>query len=92
MKSIIQNEKRCYLCGSTVNLESHHIFFGTALRPISDKHGLKVWLCAYHHRDQKNGAHGNREVDLYLKQKAQRAFEKKHGHEKFMEIIGRNYL
>lgn len=92
MKSIIQNEKRCYLCGSTVNLESHHIFFGAALRPISDKHGLKVWLCAYHHRDQKNGAHGNREVDLYLKQKAQKAFEKKYGHEKFMEIIKRNYL
>ena len=91
MKSIIQNEKRCYLCGSTVNLENHHIFF-SALRPISDKYGLKVWLCAYHHRDQKNGAHGNREVDLYLKQKAQQAFEKKHGHEKFMEIIKRNYL
>ena len=91
MKSIIQEEKRCYLCGSTVELESHHIFF-SALRPIADKHGLKVWLCAYHHRDQKHGAHGNREVDLFLKREAQKAFEKKYGHEKFMEIIKRNYL
>ena len=91
MKSIIQEEKRCYLCGSTVGLESHHIFF-SALRPIADKYGLKVWLCAYHHRDQKHGAHGNREVDLFLKREAQKAFEKKHGHEKFMEIIKRNYL
>ena len=92
MKSIIQTEKECYLCGSTQNLECHHIFFGNALRPISDKHGLKVWLCALHHRDQKHGAHGNREVDLQLKRDAQKAFEKKHGHERFMEVIGRNYL
>ena len=92
MKSIIQTEKECYLCDSTQNLECHHIFFGNALRPISDKHGLKVWLCALHHRDQKHGAHGNREVVLQLKRAAQKAFEKKHGHERFMEIIGRNYL
>ena len=92
MRSIIQTEKRCYLCGSTVGLEVHHVFFGRGMRAVSDKHGLKLFLCPYHHRDQKHGAHGNREVDLYLKREAQKVFEKKHGHDRFMEIIGRNYL
>lgn len=91
MKSIISEEKRCYLCGSTVGLEMHHIFF-SALRPASDKYGLKCWLCAFHHRDNKHGVHGNRELDLKLKRKAQEIFEAKYSHEKYMKIFGRNYL
>ena len=90
-KSIIQTEKRCYLCGSTV-VEDHHVFFGKGLRPVSERFGLKVFLCPYHHRDQKHGAHGSREVDLFLKREVQKAFEKQYGHKRFMEIIGRNYL
>jgi hypothetical protein len=53
---------------------------------------MKVWLCQFHHRDNKQGVHGNRELDLKLKRKAQEVFEAKHGHEKFMKIFGRNYL
>lgn len=92
MKSIICNKKECYLCGSTQNLECHHLMHGTGWRKLADKYGLKVWLCAYHHRDNKHGVHGNRELDLKLKRKAQEVFEAKHGHEKFMKIFGRNYL
>jgi len=92
MKSILSDEERCYLCGSTTNLETHHIFFGTALRPIADKHGFKVKLCLICHRDQKRGAHGNREMDLKLKRDCQKAYEKKHNREDWMKIIGRNYL
>ena len=62
MKSIIQKEKECYLCGSTLNLEKHHCIHGTAGRKLADKYGLTVWLCAYHHRDQKNGVHGNKDL------------------------------
>ena len=91
MKSIIQSEKRCYLCGSTY-VENHHCLHGTALRKLADKYGLTVWLCSYHHRDNKNGVHGNKQLDTWFKQLAQRTFEKKYSHEKFMEIFGRNYL
>ena len=91
MKSVIQKEKECFFCGSTQSLECHHIFF-SSLRPASDRCGMKVWLCQFHHRDQKNGVHGNRELDLKLKRKAQEVFEAKHGHEKFMQVFGRNYL
>lgn len=34
MKSILQKEKECYLCGDNRLLESHHIFFGTANRNL----------------------------------------------------------
>lgn len=92
MKSILSTEKRCYLCGSTVNIEDHHIYFGNGLRNKSERHGFKCFLCEFHHRDQRNGVHGNRQIDLRLKQDCQREFEKTHSHEEFMRIIKRNYL
>ena len=92
MKSIIQTEKECYICGSTLDLESHHILFGRGMRPIADKLGLKVWLCPFHHRHSKGGVHGNRELDLKLKQIAQRKYEETHSREEWLARIGRNYL
>lgn len=44
-KSILQSEKECFMCGTVLNLERHHVIFGTAGRKISDKLGLTVWLC-----------------------------------------------
>jgi len=92
MKSIIQSERECYVCHGTLNLETHHVLFGRGLRPIADKLGLKVWLCAYHHRDSREGVHGNRTLDLKLKRIAQRKYEETHSREEWLERIGRNYL
>ena len=93
MKSIIQKEKECYLCGSTQGLERHHCLYGTANRKLADKYGLTVWLCSKHHRDSKVGVHGmNTEADKMLKRIAQKAFEKKWNHELWMLQFGRNYL
>lgn len=36
------NPKICYVCGCRNNIEVHHIFFGPALRTISEDKGLKV--------------------------------------------------
>ena len=47
--SIVQSEKECWFCGARARLEEHHIFAGTANRRISEKYGLKVWLCHRHH-------------------------------------------
>ena len=91
MKSILQNVKRCYICGSTVGLEEHHIYFGSR-RSASTRNGFTCWLCGYHHRDTKNGVHGNRTLDLQLKKACQRQYEKTHSRADFMKIIGRNYL
>lgn len=48
-KSILQSDKECFMCGTTCNLERHHVIFETAGRKISDKLGLTIWLCYEHH-------------------------------------------
>ena len=90
-KSIISNERQCYLCGKTVNLEKHHIFGGTANRKISERLGLWVYLCHNCHTG-KNGAQYNKEKNLRLKQDAQRAYEKTHTRDEWVKWIGKNYL
>ena len=92
MKSIIDTEERCYLCGSTVGLEKHHCIHGTAGRKLADRWGLTVMLCSRCHRGSE-GVHGrNSEADRHLKKLAQKKFEEKYSHEKWMEIFQRNYL
>lgn len=91
-KSIMQTEKRCYVCGTTYDIHEHHIFYGTANRKQSEKHGFKVYLCGRHHNLSNEGVHFDRELDLRIKQDCQRLFEKTHSREEFMSIIGKNYL
>ena len=94
MKSIIPgNEKwRCFLCGAAGYSEEHHIF-GGPYRKAAERYGLKVYLCARCHRDNKAGVHGqNREARLYLKQTGQKAFELSHGRKDFLSKFGKNYL
>ncbi len=87
----MQDQKYCYLCGAVTGLEEHHVFGGVANRKISEKYGLKVWLCHDHHTG-KNGAQYNRDVNQGLKQLAQTAFEARYSHEDWMRIIRKNYL
>lgn len=91
-KSIMQTEKRCYVCGTTYDIHEHHIFYGTANRKQSEKHGFKVYLCGRHHNLSNEGVHFDRELDLRIKQDCQRLFEKTHSREEFMSIIGKNYI
>ena len=91
MNSILQDDKVCYLCGKQYGLECHHIFAGVANRRISEKHGLKVWLCAACHRGTE-GAQYSKETNLRLKQEAQAAFEQTHSHGEWMALIRKNYL
>lgn len=70
MVSILQTEKRCLLCGTTHNLNCHHVFNGVAHRKISDKYGLTIWLCVDHHTGN-NGIHRDYNLDLEIKKKCQ---------------------
>ena len=45
-----------------------------------------------HHENGPEAPHNNAEVDRRLKQIAQRAFEAKYGHEKWMQEFGKSYL
>ena len=90
-KSILQTEKACYATGQTGPLHRHHIF-GGGRRGLSDRSGLWVWLAPEWHNMSGHGVHFNHELDLQLKQAAQREFEARYGHEKWMELMGKNYL
>jgi len=91
VKSILQDEKKCYLCGKEYGLERHHIFAGVANRRISEANGFVCWLCANCHRGTE-GAQYDRETNLMLKQAAQAAFEQTHTHDEWMRLIRKNYL
>jgi len=91
MHSIMTEDmEHCYICGSGLNIEMHHVFFGTADRKNSDKFGLIVPLCVFHHRG-KAGAHFDRDTDLFLKRRGQSAFCKIYSKELYMEIFGKSY-
>ena len=92
MDSILSNEKKCYVCGTPFDLHKHHIFYGTANRSQSEKHGLWVYLCAYHHNMSNEGVHFSKYLDNGLKQTAQREFEKTHSRDEFRKIFGKSWL
>ena len=90
-KSLLQDEKKCYITGGTENLHQHHIFAGSRRR-ASDKWGCWVWLRWDWHNGASYGVHNNPALERQLKQLCQMEFEKLYGHEKFMEVFGKNYL
>ena len=91
MKSILQSEKRCYITGSTSDLERHHIF-GAANRDHSEEYGLTVWLRHDWHNEPPYGVHHNKVLMDRLHKEGQLAFERTYPELNFMEIFGRNYL
>ena len=91
LDSIIQTDKKCFMCGRTDALHKHHVF-GAANRKWSDKFGLWIWLCPQDHNMSDRGVHFNKPLDLQIKQIAQREFEDTYGHDDFMKIYGKNYL
>ncbi len=96
--SILQEagDHSCLLCAllkkeDARGIHQHHVFGGTANREKSEQWGMKAWLCLEHH-EGRTGVHNNRKMDMFLKQRAQRAFEELYDHETFMREFGRNYL
>lgn len=94
MKTIICNEKQCYVCGNRNNLHLHHIMFGKN-RKKADQDGLTVWLC-YQHHEGTFGVHGKKghNLDQELKKIAEDKWIKYYNKTKkdFIERYGRNYL
>lgn len=93
VKSILQRNKACYICGTTLNLHLHHIFYGTANRKKSDADGCIIYLCQRHHTGAA-GVHFNKDLDLKIKSRCQEAYLKTYNKtiEDFIARYGRNYL
>ena len=100
MSKSIMHDKRdgtCYLCilllqdyDRRTNLEEHHVIDGNPGRKLSEHYGLKVYLCIPHHRTSTEAVHVNMKNRRLLECAAQKAFEAKYSHEKWMEVFGRN--
>ena len=93
--------KQCAVCGTTQGLHHHEVFFGSANRQISIKHGFQEWLCGTHHNLSNDGVHFNRELDLKFKRKHQLLYEldlmsegysQEEARKKFTKLIGKNEL
>lgn len=91
MKSIIQSKKECFFCKNISWLEEHHVF-GAANRNLSEKYGLKVYLCHWHHNEPPLGVHHNAINMGIIKRAAQQVFEQTHSRKEFISIFGKNYL
>ncbi len=99
MKSIIQEKDgTCFLCkilhadGSVKYVEEHHAIYWAKCRRLSEKYGLKVYLCPEHHRLGRDAVHRNRETKELVIKTAQVAFERRWGQAMFYDVFGRNWL
>lgn len=91
-KSIVQDSKECWVCGTTLSLQRHHVFYGNANRRLSEKYGCWVWLCGRHHTGNV-GVHFSPDMDSKLKKYTQECFENQCGtREDFRAIFGKSYL
>lgn len=101
MKSIMQNKEdgQCYLCRILDRdysikpiRQEHHVMGGTANRKLSEKYGLKVYLCPGHHLYGRKAVHSNAEVAEMLHKEAQKAFMRNYPELDFRATFGKNYL
>jgi len=94
MKSIMQEEKVCYITGRMDNLQKHHIYFGSCQRKMSDKNGFWCYLTGELHNQSEKGVHmrDGHELDQQLKQACQKKYEETHSREDFRGLVGKSYL
>lgn len=83
--------RSCYICGRTDRVERHHVY-GGANRRKSEKHGMVVDLCHWHHNEPPMGVHHNHKRNMALKREFQERFEKRHTRDEFRAIFGKSYL
>jgi hypothetical protein len=95
MKSILSNEKECFICGlpeECTPIHKHHVFMGYN-RKNSEKYGCWVYLCARHHNMSDEGVHFNLAFCVTLQKYCQEKWESINGdREQFRSIFGKSYL
>lgn len=90
----LEKGRVCWLCGNP-RVEVHHIL-PSSRRPISDREGLTIPLCHEHHQGIA-GVHNDKKFDRWLREEAQRRWERREGiddpeHERFRLVFYESYL
>jgi len=96
MRSILVNEKVCWLCGSSTgeHKDLHHVY-GGGMRNTSEKYGLVVYLCHHNcHEYGKQAVHQNKETRQKLQDWSQRKAMEYYGWsmDDWMNRMYKNYL
>jgi len=91
----------CYLCMSRLGdirrhsmLHKHHVFGGPC-RQLAEEDGLFVWLCVEHHETGRDAVHNGLEGEenrRFLHEQGQRAYERNHTRQQFVDRYIRSYL
>lgn len=91
--SIIQKDKECIVCGTTLNINIHEVYFGRN-RQKSIEDGCCIYLCGKHHNQSNEAIHFNHELDLKWKKEMEIAWLMYYNKtiKEFIERYGRNYL
>ena len=88
MKSIMQDDRVCFITGCTQDLDRHHVLHGIR-RKSAEKYGCWVWLRHDLHMELHDR---NKELDRMLERACQERFEEIYSHQEFMDIFGKSYL
>ena len=91
--NIVQNEKICFVCGSSQNIHIHEVYFGKN-RKISIEDGCCVYLCGRHHNQSNEGVHFNHELDIKLKRVCENKWMDHYNktEDDFRKRFGKSYL
>ncbi len=84
--SILQNEKKCYICNCTKNLTKHEAF-GGCNRQKSMEWGLVYYLCIRCHEEVTNNENRKKKLEGL----ARSIFVMKYGADLFLKEFGRNF-
>ena len=89
MESILQSERKCFICGREGTLDIHHCISGVSNRKHSEEYGLKIFVC----RECHTMVHNKRDVEIQIKQFAQRRWEEEYGdRDAFRKVFGKSWL
>lgn len=91
--SILQEEKKCLVCGCVQNIHIHEVFFGRN-RSKSIEDGCCVYLCGRHHNQSNDGVHFNKKLDTEIKKKMEKEWLVYYNKtiDEFIKKYGKNYL
>lgn len=81
----------CSVCGKPY-AETHEVYHGNPNAALSQKYGMTIRLCPYHHRNSPNGVHHNKEFRNRLQKEYQQKFEEEYPDLVFKDIFGKTYL
>lgn len=92
-KSLLDNDKVCFICGTPFDLHKHHVYKGTGKRSHADEDGCWCYLCGKHHNLSNEGVHSNTPFNITLEKFTQHLWEETNGtREQFRQRYGKSYL